>query len=107
MALAGALEWSCRLPFAAAGRMRGLLGSYTPRTHLSPSRGGEEEVPELRRRSDGARRSPPDDVHKARAFGADGGAEGPGSGGLDDKTEAGANKPETKPGDEKNGELIR
>jgi hypothetical protein len=34
-----------------------------------------EEVPELRRRSDGARRSPPDDAHKARALGADGGAE--------------------------------
>jgi hypothetical protein len=47
-------------------------------------------VPELRRRGDGARRCPPDDVHKVRALGADGGAEGLDSGGLDDKTEAGA-----------------
>jgi hypothetical protein len=46
-------------------------------------------VPELRRRGDGARRSPPDDVRKARALSADGGAEGPDSDGLDDKTDAG------------------
>jgi hypothetical protein len=52
--------------------------------------GGVEEVPELRRRGDGEMRNPPDDAHKARALGADGGAEGPDSGGLDDKTEAGA-----------------
>jgi hypothetical protein len=48
------------------------------------------EVPEPRRRSDNARSSPLDDAHKARALYADGGAEGPDSGGLDDKTEAGA-----------------
>ena len=55
--------------------MRGLLGSYTPRTRLSPSRGGEEEKPELRRRGDGGRMKPPDDVHKARALGAEAGVE--------------------------------
>ena len=56
---------------------------------------GGAERPELRRCGDGARKTPPDDVHKERALGADGGVEGTDSGGLDDKTEA-----EARAGDE-------
>ena len=54
MALARALEWNCRLSCAAAGRVRGHLEGT--RSRLSPSRGGEREKSELRRRGFGSRR---------------------------------------------------
>ena len=67
------MKWSCRLPFKASGRVRGHLEDT--RSRLSPSRGGQEEKPELRRRGDSWRVKPPNDVHKARALGVAGGVE--------------------------------